>query len=129
LGLYTPFGLGMQWPTNAPFRNAGIEANLKYLTINTVVSWQALPNLSVAIGPTFNYSELRFRQGVALPPFLGPNELHFGGDDWDYGFTAGLLWKPHPMWSFGAKYMSATSMDHNGTASFHGPAASFLPPA
>ncbi len=52
--------------------------------------------------------------------------LKFKGDDWAYGFNAGILWQPLPKWSFGAKYMSATTMDYQGTASF-GPAGAPLP--
>jgi long-chain fatty acid transport protein len=122
LGIYAPFGLGMEWPDNAPFRNAGLEAEVTYLTVNPVVAWRALPSLSVAIGPTFNYSEATLRQGVLVSPY----RFKFKGDDWAYGFTAGILWQPHPKWSFGAKYMSATAMDYDGTASF-GPAGAPLP--
>src|SRR5437762_2824595 len=39
LGVYAPFGLGMEWPDNAPFRNAGLEAKLNYLTLNPLVPW------------------------------------------------------------------------------------------
>src|SRR5258707_9188949 len=49
LGIYAPFGLGMEWPDNAPFRNAGLEVELTYLTINPVVAWKPLPTLSIAM--------------------------------------------------------------------------------
>jgi long-chain fatty acid transport protein len=123
MGVYAPFGLGMEWPDTAPFRNAGLEAQLTYLTINPVVAWRPVPTLSLAMGPTFNYSDVKLRQGIITSPF----QFHFRGDDWAYGFNAGILWQPHPQWSIGAKYMSATSMDYSGTASFS-PTAPFLPP-
>ncbi len=124
IGIYAPFGLEMEWPDNAPFRSAGLGAKLTYITINPVVAWQLHPTLSVAVGPTFNYSKAKLRQGVAVPPY----EFHFEGDDTTFGCTAGILWQPHPQWSFGARYMSATSLDYQGTASFT-PSASFLPPS
>jgi long-chain fatty acid transport protein len=122
LGVYAPFGLGMEWPDNAPFRNAGLKAELTYATINPVVAWKPLPSLSLAAGPTFNYSQAELIQGVLVSPF----QFRFKGHDWAYGFNAGLLWQPHPQWSFGAKYFSATTMDYSGTASFNSP---LLPPA
>src|SRR5436190_731881 len=122
LGVYAPFGLGMEWPDNAPFRNAGLEAKITYITLNPVVAWRPHPTLSIAAGPTFDYSEATLRQGVAVSPY----QFHFKGDDLAFGFNAGLLWQPHPMWSFGAKYFSQTTLDYDGTASFH-PAAPFLP--
>jgi long-chain fatty acid transport protein len=122
LGVYAPFGLGMEWPDKAPFRNAGLEATLTYVTINPVVAWRPHPTLSIAVGPTFDYSEGKLRQGVAVSPY----QFKFKGDDIAFGFNAGLLWQPHQKWSFGAKYFSATDMDYEGTASFK-PAAPFLP--
>lgn len=123
LGVYAPFGLGMEWPDSAPFRSAGLKADLTYLTINPVVAWRPLSTLSIAVGPTFNYSQAELDQGILVSPY----QLKFKGRDWAYGFNAGILWQPHAMWSFGAKYFSATTMDYNGTASFN-PASSFLPP-
>ncbi len=122
LGIYAPFGLGMEWPDNAPFRDAGIKAQLTYLTINPVVAWKPISSLSIAAGPTFNYSEAELIQGVIMSPY----QFHFKGHDWGYGFNAGVLWQPHPMWSFGAKYFSPTTMDYDGTASFN-PNPGFLP--
>jgi len=123
LGVYSPFGLEMEWPDDAPFRNAGLKASLTYITLNPVVAWRPLPTLSLAIGPTFNYSEAKLRQGVVVSPY----QLRVDGEDWAYGFNAGILWQPHPMWSFGAKYFSATTLDYSGTASFS-PSTPFLPP-
>ena len=123
LGVYAPFGLGMEWPDDAPFRNAGVKAELTYATINPVIAWKALPTLSLAAGPTINYSEAELVQGILVSPY----QFHFKGHNWGYGFNAGLLWQPHPMWSFGAKYFSATTMNYAGTVSFS-PTSAFLPP-
>lgn len=123
LGVYAPFGLGMEWPDNAPFRDAGIKVKLTYITVNPVVAWKPLPTLSIAAGPTFDYSDATLSQGVAVSPY----QFHFKGNDLAYGFNAGILWQPHPMWSFGAKYVSKTSMDYDGRATFR-PEAVFLPP-
>ena len=123
LGVYAPFGLGMEWPDNAPFRNAGLEAKLTYITVNPVVAWRPHPTLSIAVGPTFDYSDAKLRQGVVVSPY----QFQFKGDDLAFGYNAGILWQPHPMWSFGAKYFSATTMDYDGTASFS-PSSPFLPP-
>src|SRR5689334_13883029 len=123
LGVYSPFGLGMEWPDDVPFRNAALKAQLTYATINPVVAWKPFPTLSIAAGPTFIYSEAELIQGVAVSPY----QFRFKGHDWAFGATAGILWQPHPMWSFGAKYYSPTTLDYNGGASFD-PAAPFLPP-
>jgi long-chain fatty acid transport protein len=114
----------MEWPDDAPFRNAGLEVKLQYITVSPVIAWKPHPTLSLAIGPTFNYSEVKLRQGILVSPF----QFHFKGSDLDYGLTAGLLWQPLPQWSFGAKYTSGTSLDYGGMASFS-PDNALLPPA
>jgi len=124
VGVYAPFGLGMEWPDNAPFRNAGLEVKLQYITINPVIAWKPHPTFAIAMGPTFDYSEVKLRQGILVSPY----QFHFKGSDLGYGLTAGVLWQPLPQWSFGAKYMSATTLDYGGMASFS-PDAAFLPPA
>ncbi len=123
LGVYAPFGLGMRWPGDPPFRNAGTDVKLSYITINPVVAWQPHPTLSLAAGPTFSYSKVRLGQGILTPPF----KFHFEGDDWTFGFDAGVLWQPHRQWSFGVKYQSPTTVSYEGTASFS-PAVPLLPP-
>jgi long-chain fatty acid transport protein len=118
LGLYSPFGLGAQWPENSGFRSLAIEGRLQYITVNPVLALKLHPTLSLAIGPTINYSKLKLRRGL-LSTTPGGDELRFKGDDFDYGFNAGLLWQPHEKWSFGANYRSDTSLNYKGTASYY----------
>lgn len=125
-GVYAPFGLGMEWPENVPFRDAGIEAEITYITMNPVVSWRARTNLSFAIGPTINYSSAKLRQGITGLP--APYQYQFDGDDVAFGFNGGVLWQPFDQWSFGAKYFSATTFRYEGSSTFS-PAAPGLPPS
>jgi long-chain fatty acid transport protein len=117
-GIYEPFGFSVNWPNEAPFRQEGIRASLAYLTINPVVAWKVLPNLSLAAGPTFNFSQLDIIQGVLPSPYMVPNDqAEFSGHNWSYGFNAGVLWQPHPQWSLGASYRSGSRMNYQGTFS------------
>lgn len=114
LGLYAPFGLGVQWPEGSSFRSLAIEARLQYITLNPVIAWKIHRTLSLAVGPTFNYSRIQFRRGLALPT----DALEFTGEDFAYGFNAGLLWQPHPQWALGANYRSATTLNYEGTTTY-----------
>ena len=114
LGLYAPFGLGVEWPENSGFRSLAIESRLQYLTFNPVVAWKITPQLSLAAGLTVNYAKLQLRRGLAT----ASDTLNFEGSDYDAGFNAGLLWQPHPQWSFGANYRSATTMKFRGVTSY-----------
>jgi long-chain fatty acid transport protein len=111
LGIYVPFGLGLEWPEDVSFRNVALEGRLNYTTVNPVVALQLIPSLSLAVGPTFNYAKVKLRQGLGLVP---DDELYVQGDGFSTGFTAGILWQPHPQWSFGASYRSANSVDVDG---------------
>ena len=116
-GAYMPFGLSVQWPNDSPFRTAGVKASLTYITLNPVVAWKICQSVSIAAGPTFNYSKIDLVQGIFPNPNILPgDQFEFSGDGWGYGFNAGLFWQPHPQWSFGASYRSASRMDYRGDA-------------
>lgn len=112
LGVYSPYGLGLEWPDNAPFRAQAKRGQIVYATVNPVVAWEILPGLSIGGGPTLNFSEADLRQGIFVPG----DEFRFRGRDFDLGFNAGILWQPHPMHSVGVNYRSATEMDYRGHA-------------
>ena len=54
-----------------------IESRLQYMTLNPVVAWKIAPPLSVATGPTLNYSKLMFRRGLVTTT----DQFKFEGDD------------------------------------------------
>jgi long-chain fatty acid transport protein len=112
VGMYAPFGLGTDWEADSPIRTLATQTQLQYVRLAPVASWELLPGLSVAAGPTINYSTLVAKRGIALPG----DEFSLDGEAWAFGFTAGLLWKFHPQWSFGFSYQSATSMNYDGDA-------------
>ncbi len=125
-GAYAPFGFSVEWPDDAPFRTESIEGNLTYITLNPVLAWKIHNTFSIAAGPTFNYSEINLVQGVPNVPIPG-SEFEFEGDGWGYGFNLGVLWQPHPQWSFGASYRSRSRTEYEGEATFR-PAALLGPP-
>ena len=114
LGLYAPFGLGVEWPENSGFRSLAIESRLQYLTVNPVIAWKINSQLSLAVGATINYGKLQLRRGLAT----ATDTLDFEGSDYAYGFNAGVLWQPLTQWSFGANYRSATTMNFKGNTSY-----------
>lgn len=116
IGIYAPYGLGIDYGKNPPFRTLVQKGTLMYVTANPVIAWEIFPGLSFAAGPTFNYSKAEFKQGIS--PFSTTDQFKFKGDGADYGFNAGLLWQPHEKWSFGLKYFSATEVDYDGKSEF-----------
>lgn len=104
LGVYAPYGLAMDWGNSPPFNAIAREGKLLYATLSPVMAWRVLPSLSLAVGPTINYTDAKFNNA----------SFNFHGDDTGFGLKAGLLWQPHRQWSFGASYQSATDMTLHG---------------
>jgi long-chain fatty acid transport protein len=115
LGVYAPFGLHLTWPDNGPFNDLAIEGKIDYISINPEVAWEIDPKLSIAIGPTFNYSTASLRQGIGLTP---NDSFAFDGSAWGFGYHAGILWKPCSKISVGANYRNPGSINYQGSSDF-----------
>jgi long-chain fatty acid transport protein len=111
VGYYLPFGLKSEWPKDGPFRTTTTDGELQYHTLNPVLAWKVTETLSIAAGPTLNYAFTDLRRGI-IP--AARDEFKFTGDDFAYGFTAGLLWQPAIRHSFGISYRSPTTMRFEG---------------
>jgi len=114
LGTYSPYGLRNEWPASSPFVGAGETGQVNYYTVNPVVAYQICSTLSIAAGPTLNYSEVDLKE---FPGFVN----HFRGRDIDVGYNAGILWHPLEQHSFGVTYRSATDMNYEGHATIPSP--------
>ena len=112
LGLYSPYGFGVWYAENSPFRQLAISGSVAYTSLNPVVSWQVTPTLSIAAGPTLNYAKVGLKRGI----FAVGDAFEFEGTGWALGANAGILWKPHPMHSFGLMYRSETQVNFDGHA-------------
>jgi long-chain fatty acid transport protein len=119
LGVYTPYGLSLEWPETSGFRTLAMQGRITYFTVNPVVAWQPHSSLSIAAGPTFNFAETDLRQGLF---FAAPNsdQLRFKGDDTDVAFNLGVRWQPLEQHVFGVSYRSASTMNFAGTSQITG---------
>lgn len=115
LGVYVPYGLSVNWGPNPPFRNVADRGSLLYVTVNPVIAWKVTPTFSIAAGPTINYSKAKLFQGIGITP---GDELHFVGDDTDFGFNAGARWQPCDQWAFGVNYRYLTTLNYQGHSQF-----------
>jgi long-chain fatty acid transport protein len=113
LGIYTPYGLSLDWGKNTPFSSLAENGRVLYATVNPVIAWRVNSTLSIAIGPTINYSQVNLVQGIFGVP---GGQFKFDGDDVAVGFDAGIRWQPIKQLAFGAKYHSATDMTYGGTS-------------
>ncbi len=104
LGVYSPYGLSLEWENKPQFETLAHKGRLLYATVSPVVAWRVLPTLSIAAGPTISYTDLDMDSAA----------FKFEGDDTGIGFKLGMLWQPHQKWSFGVSYQSATDVKYSG---------------
>lgn len=117
MGLYAPFGLGIDWGSDTPFSTKIEEGLMLYATFNTVAAYEVNDSLSVAAGLTFNYSEVELQQALVPPALIPPggrSQFRYEGDDLAVGFNLGLLYQPHEKWSIGLTYRSQSEMNYQG---------------
>ncbi len=113
LGTYAPYGLGVEYPDDVPFRTIAKEGAIRYFTINPVIAVEVTRTFSVAIGATLNAADVSLERGI----LAAGDRFRFEGTGQAIGFNAGLLWKPTEQHAFGIKYHSPTSIDFSGHSS------------
>lgn len=112
LAVNLPFGFSIEYPDNTPFRDLIIEGGITYLRFNPVLSVQVTKSLSIAAGPTINWSQADLKRGV----FSVGDEFKFKGRGLAVGATFGILWQPWEQHSFGLTYRSPTKVHYHGTS-------------
>ncbi len=110
IGFYSPYGFGLQYPDNTPFRTLATQGQIVYLTANPVVAWKVCNELSVAVGLTINYGDATLSRGL----FTQGDQFRFRGQGQAEGFNAGVLYQPFKWVSLGLNYRSSTSLKFDG---------------
>ena len=113
LGVYSPFGLGVEWPQNTGFRTVATRGKLLTETINPVMAIKLLPTLSIGGGVMVNYAKIDLQQAV-YDPNPDADLFRFKGDGWNLGYNLGVLWQPQEKISLGATFRSGTTVKFNG---------------
>jgi long-chain fatty acid transport protein len=111
LGIYAPYGLGIDYGRYTPFPTAAQDAELAYATVNPVLAWEVTPGLSVAAGLTYNRADVHLERRIGLIP---NDYFEFDGNGDTTGFNLGVLYQPVDQWSFGLNYRSPTEVKFKG---------------
>ena len=121
LGINSPFGLGSQWSKTGFSRYWSTLAEMELINVNPAVAYQITPELSLALGIDYYYSELINERQVDFGALIGSPGGFDGsfrskgyGDGW--GYNAGLLYKPSPRHSFGLSFRSGIDVRYDGNA-------------
>lgn len=123
LGVFSPFGLGVEFDSGWPGRFNNIKTSISSVNINPTVAVKITDYLAAGAGLDFMF--FTFEQRRALPvPFLGAQDTMIKAESVGYGVNAGLLFKPTDYFSAGVSYRSQVRQKLNGDVAFA--PASFL---
>ena len=132
LGVNVPFGLETDYARDWVGRYHGVRSELTTININPALAWRPVRWLSAAAGFQAQYVDGTLTNAVdfgtigavsgipgAVPGGQDGNaRLH--GDDWAYGWNAGVIVEPMPGTRFGVSYRSEIDHTLRGDVNFTG---------
>lgn len=141
VGLYAPFGLETRWPRDFTGAFLGFENVLRTIHLQPTVAYRPLDGLSVGGGVTVAVSSVELNRLLDLSaqplpedraPFPGATFGQVGipfhtpfararldaGGATDLGFHVGAIVRLREDVRLGARYMSGSSLEYEGEASF-----------
>jgi long-chain fatty acid transport protein len=123
LGVYTPFGIVVDWPDNWQGRFNTTNARLRVTVYNPTVAYQATPDLSIAAGIRIADAGAEFEQiFTAVVPGESKVRVH-DLEAHPVGWNVGLLYHLKEIsTSVGLQFRSELQAKFNGSADFTGPA-------
>nr|WP_193210749.1 outer membrane protein transport protein [Luteolibacter marinus] len=111
-GAYTTFGLKTNYPTFFAARSVADFGELVSFNLNPSLAWRI--NEQWSVGGGFDALYAKGKITSTLPSTLPT--LDIAGDDWGYGFNAGILFEPADGTRFGLHYRSAIDLGLKGRA-------------
>ena len=133
VGMYTPFGLALDWPTTSPSADVvqDIALHTFFLTPSVGVNLGSIiPGLTAGAGLDLVPATIDLRQAVYFGTDRG--SAHLAGKAFGVGARVGVMYRPasEPRLSFGVMWRSDVKEDFSGDGNFDAPAPyrSQLPP-
>ena len=142
LTINSPFGLQNNYNRNWVGRYHAVDSELTTINITPVVAYKPTKHISFAAGPQIQYAKAKLSNAVnqgavssgiiatVNPSFTPVTGDAFGtveGDDWAFGWTVGMLWRPEAQTRFGFAYKSRIDHKLEGDVYYDGLDASFAP--
>lgn len=116
-GVSAPFGLGSEYDSDFFGRFDSTDTELKTINIGASLAYKATDWLSVGLGLDIQHADANLQSNL-FAGTVGTSRLE--GDDWSYGYNAGVQIKPLPSTEFGLHYRSAIRHTLDGTISAEG---------
>jgi long-chain fatty acid transport protein len=123
LGLTTPFGLGTHWSNGWIGRYLALETELKTFWVPLTVAYSPIENLSIGAGFIYSFADVLITRNNSQAPFAGDALVELeGSDNFAYGYTFSLMYKPIKDFSIGASFRSEVEYEFEGSAAVTGAA-------
>ena len=124
LGVFSPYGLGIEWPEpeSFPWRYLGTSGDMVTFFVNPTIAFKVTDRFSLGLGVSFIYSKLT----QSVTQLMDMGEMSFDvptdveADGTSFGFNAGLLYKGDKF-RFGLNYRSSYSLKYAGDVSLDVP--------
>ena len=116
LGVFSRYGLGIEYPDTWTGRYNIQEATIQSLDINPSIAVKVLDNLSLAAGLRAEWFDLELYKAIPTgAPFVDPDlQLKLKGDSWGIGYNLGAYYKATDWLSFGLAYDSEIKQEVEG---------------
>ena len=142
VGVFTTYGLRSDYSDDFGALHFADTAEVKTVTLNPAVSYKVNKQLMVGFGLNITYAEAEIGSGVSntlagtvaglaptaealgitLPTLTPGNSLFsMEGDDWGYGWNAGIFWQPTDMTNVALSYRAETKLELEGAVSSETP--------
>lgn len=122
LGVYTPYGLVIDWPDNWQGRFDSTNVKLRVTGINPTIAFRATKDLSLAAGIRFTNAAAEFERKINIGNGESKVRVH-DITSHPIGWNVGLLYHVTETTSVGLQFKSEIQAKAKGVADFTGPAA------
>jgi long-chain fatty acid transport protein len=116
VGVFSRFGLGVDYKDNWPGRYNVQEATIESIDINPSVAFKVTDSLSLAAGLRAEWFDFELYRAIPTgTPFVDPDlQMHLKGDSWGMGYNLGAFFKATDWLSFGLAYDSRVQQEVEG---------------
>ncbi|MCW9089547.1 MAG: OmpP1/FadL family transporter [Gammaproteobacteria bacterium] len=133
LGIYAPFGLGLDYDDEWMGRYITTSSDLKVINISPALSFRASNKMNLGVGIDLQYLDATLANAVdfgticaaysiasCADPQNNDGSQELTGSNWALGFSFGLTYDIDALTRFGLSYHSATRHDVEGDSDFEG---------
>lgn len=117
LGFTTPFGLGTEWGEGWVGRYLARKTELTTFWVPLNIGFKMVDELSIGGSFVYSFADVLITRNNSQTPFEGDAYVELdGNDNFAYGYTFGILYKPVEQFSIGASFRSEVEYEFEGTA-------------